>query len=96
MLDLKNLTISIPDRAVSALERIASALERAYPAPKTLAKNYIKRDASSVSSYGDNENLWNREQLSGTAKARGLSPEAEAQLLSELRAVTSDDLPPEL
>lgn len=93
MLDLK---LSIPDRAVKALERIADALERVSKPPGYLAPGFKKRDASAVSSYGDNENLWNREQLHTMAMTRGLSAATEAQLAAELRSITKDDLPPEL
>lgn len=93
MLDLK---LSIPDRAVKALERIADALERVSRPPQHLAPGFKKRDATSVSTYGDNESLWNREQLHTMATKRGLSAATEEQLAKELRSVTKDDLPPEL
>lgn len=93
MLDLK---LSIPDRAVKALERIADALERVSRPPGYLAPGFKKRDASSVSSYGDNENLWNLEQLHTIGQNRGLAPKTQAQLAAELRSITKDDLPPEL
>lgn len=96
MLDLKSLTINIPERAVKALEQIAAALDRGFPIPAHLDPKYKKRDAGAVVSYGDNENLWNQEQLHSMAKSRGLSPATEAQLAAEMRNVTKDDLPPEL
>ncbi len=88
-----NLNVSVPERMVLALERIANCLERAVPPIPEERLGFHKRGPESVISYGVNEKSWKRETLTNLIHKKGLAPAQEQELLAELLTVSEDDLP---
>lgn len=80
------INFNLPDRAVVALERIANTLDKLVPPIPEERLGFKKRGIESVISYGDNSNLWKREQLGATVEELGMSPAEEKAYLEELMA----------
>jgi hypothetical protein len=97
---LININVNIPERCAIALERIAAAFERAVPPIPEAHLGFKKRGVDSIVSYGDNRKSWQRENYGEAVRARGLSPEQEAQEIERLmhldNAEEEESLPPEL
>jgi hypothetical protein len=88
-----NFNVSIPERMVLALERIAVCLERAVPPIPEERLGFHKRGPEAVISYGDNEKAWKRETLGKMVHRKGLAPSQEQELLDDLMEVNEEDLP---
>ncbi len=84
------INFNLPERAVSALERIAMSLERAIPPIPEERLGFRKRGIESVVSYGDNAQLWKREQVGATAQELGMSPAEEKAYLEQIMAEEDD------
>lgn len=100
---LINVNVNIPERCAIALERIAVCLERAVPPIPESRLGFHKRDASSVISYGNDEQLYKQEVYGDAVRERGLSPEEETRELDQWLAMDDEEepdylnaLPPEL
>lgn len=80
------VNFNIPERAISALERIATCLERAVPPIPEERLGFRKRGIESVTTYGDNTDQWKREQLGATVEELGMSPAETKEYLEQLMA----------
>ena len=71
-------------RCSDALERIASALERlSPPITDTLIDPFRKRGLESLTTYGNNNKTWLKENFQSIIQDQGLSPEDSMDILTQ-------------
>jgi hypothetical protein len=79
-------------RTNELLTRIADALDRAIPILPNERLGMKRRGLDSLSSYGDNNRLWAKENLYNLIHDQGLAPAQEQELLNQSMAELSDEI----